>query len=67
MPYFRGTKKQKITDTNVQPASSSNGQRVTMRGECIEQLGKWHSLLEKGAITQADYDERKDVIMNMKP
>lgn len=30
--------------------------RVGFRGESIEQLSKWHTLLEKGAITVQQYD-----------
>ena len=34
-----------------------------MRSQCIEQLDRWHTLLEKGCITQADYDEMHGKIM----
>ena len=33
-----------------------------MRTQCIDQL-KWHTLLEKGCITLADYDEMQGKIM----
>ena len=47
--------------------SSSNGvspsKRLIMRRQCIEQLDRWHTLLQKGCITQADYDEMHGKIM----
>lgn len=47
--------------------SSSTGvspsKRLNMRSQCIEQLDRWQTLLEKGCITQADYDEMHAKIM----
>ena len=70
LPYFRGTKKRKLQDeldncpvTAPSLSITSPGKRVSLRSECIEQLGKWHSLLEKGAISQSHYDELQSVIM----
>ena len=66
VPYFRGTKKHKLEEQCAGAASptcfASPGKRVSMRSECIEQLGKWYSLFEKGAISQSDYDELQSVI-----
>ena len=36
---------------------TSPGRRVSIRSECIDQLKKWHSLLDCGAITKEQYDE----------
>jgi len=35
----------------------SPAKRVSLRTECIEQLQKWHKLMESGAITKSQYDE----------
>ena len=41
----------------------SPGKCLNMRSECIDQLDKWYRLVEKGAITSAQYTEIKDDIM----
>jgi len=33
-----------------------------MRSQCIEQLDRWHTLLEKGGITKEQYDELQATI-----
>ena len=38
--------------------------RLNMRTQCIEQLSKWHVLLESGAISQAQYEELKSSIID---
>ena len=76
LPYFRGTKKRKLQSAREGPSGASSptskssssvitspGKRVSLRSECIEQLDKWHSLLEKGAISQLQYDEMQQAIM----
>ena len=40
----------------------SPGKRINLRSECMDQLNKWHGLLEKGAISQTQYDEFKKII-----
>ena len=42
---------------------NSSIKRVTLRTECIKQLESWHMLLERGAISQSDYDEILSLIM----
>jgi len=32
--------------------------------QCIDQLSKWHVLLELGAITEAQYNELKATILD---
>ena len=71
MPYFKKGTRQiarpstsdssmtKATSTNVSPCK-----RVTLRTTCIEQMDKWHSLLEKGVITKQQYDQLQDKIMS---
>ena len=45
-------------------ASASNGpvvlsptKQLALRSQCIEQLEKWHGLMESGAISRQQYDE----------
>ena len=68
LPYFGkggdGMKdKRKSQKTQPVQISSSPSKRLGLRGECIEQLSKWHTLLEKGAISVQQYDELKETIM----
>ena len=70
VPYFtRGTKKsspqgsQTANDLPTPSDPMSPRKRLGLRTECIDQLNKWHSLLEKGAITQADYDKVQQTIL----
>ena len=37
--------------------------RIGLRSECINQLDRWHSLLEKHAITQEQYDSLLQTIL----
>ena len=58
MPYFKKGNKSTGTSSSasvstIQPTPClSPCKRLTMRTACIEQLDKWHALLEKGGITQ---------------
>lgn len=56
LPYFGkgGDSTSKLQKAQTVPSPSK---RLGFRGECIEQLSKWHTLLEKGAITVRQYDE----------
>ena len=38
-----------------QPSTRSPGKRIHYRSECMDQLDKWHSLLQRGVITQDQY------------
>ena len=51
-----------MKDTQAVPLSP--GKRVTIRGLCVDQLSKWHDLLEKGAITDEQYTELKSTILD---
>lgn len=55
---FFKTGKQKAAYVGVSP-----GKRLNMRSECIDQLDKWHQLVEKGAITSDQYKEIQGNIM----
>ena len=39
------------------------GKRINLRTECLDQLSKWHCLLEKGAISQTQYDDFQKKIL----
>ena len=60
-PFFRESHKKTSTSSSASfPSSSvavSPGKRVSLRSECINQLDKWHSLLEKGIISRVEYDQ----------
>ena len=58
LPYFGRSKK--ISDPS---SSMPPGKRINLRSECMDQLNKWHDLLEKGAISQTQYDEFKKKII----
>lgn len=70
LPYFK--KRSIHTDTHTSASQSTTPpstsvspcKRLSMRTACIEQMDKWHSLLEKGGITQQQYDELQDKIMS---
>ena len=44
-------------------APISPGKCVSLRTECMEQLNKWHSLLEKHIISQDHYDKVQQAIL----
>ena len=60
-PFFKSAKSkcvQEATQDGISP-----GKRLNMRTECINQLDKWHSLMERGAITVEQYKEFQDSIL----
>ncbi len=61
-PFFRQSKLKKRSTS--EPQGISPAKRITLRSECIDQLEKWHKLMELGAITQDQYVEHKDTIMS---
>ncbi len=68
LPYFTGSKKkQKEVVAAHTPVVSnetwSPRKRVNLRSECINQLDKWHSLLEKGVISQQQFDDLQKTIL----
>ena len=42
----------------------SPGKRLNMRSECIDQLEKWHRLMQNGVITPEQYKEIQDNILS---
>lgn len=66
LPYFNGNKRSKRerTDSGDElPRTFSPCKRVKLRSECIDQLQKWHNLLEKGGISKEQYEELQKTIM----
>ena len=72
-PYFKTGKKassssQCTTSTSTRIAMTaaprvSPSKRLDYRSKCIDQLQNWHELLEKGAITQEQYDALAQTIL----
>ena len=73
-PFFKKTKGKMVQEgdapaenscpTPLVTNSASPMKRLNMRTQCIEQLSKWHVLLESGAITQVQYEELKSSIID---
>ena len=65
--FFTGRKKSSGESHPDGPGSSSGSRSPTKRldhcTECINQLSKWHGLLQDGAISQEQYEEMKGTIM----
>ena len=59
-PFFRN--KRGTGDSSV--CAHSPGKRINMRSQCIDQLDKWHALMEKGAISSKEYEELQKTILN---
>ena len=71
LPFFRQSKSATLPSTSVLPGTSSTvtvsrspGKRISLRSECMNQLDKWHSLLNRGIITQKQYEEMQKAILN---
>ena len=52
-----------VTSQVTVAASSPSSKCLSRRAQCIDQLSKWHLLLEAGGITQAQYEELKEFLM----
>lgn len=69
LPYFRGKHSSgstPITPSDPSPSSVSSAspsKRIDMRTQLLSQMEKWHSLLEKGGITQDQYDDLQSAIL----
>ena len=60
-PFFR-TKRP--NSDSVTAIGFSPSKRINLRSQCIEQLDKWHSLMEKGAISSQQYEELQATILS---
>ena len=64
VPYFRGRSgSSAFSSVSLMEATNSPRNRVSLRTECIDQLSKWHGLLEKQVITQDDYNKVQQTIL----
>ena len=62
-PFFRHSKAaQKLVGAD-QENRMSPAKRIQLRTELIEQLGKWHSLMECGAISNGQFQEMTETIV----
>ena len=77
LPFFVGKRARATTNPSSASAASSSspmvtqesmppspGKRIRYRGECMDQLTKWHSLMEKGIITQDQYRDFRSTILS---
>lgn len=48
---------------NSSLVNSSPGKRIQLRTQCIDQLTKWHRLLENRVISEEEYEEMHKTIM----
>ncbi len=56
--FFKTAKPDKHVQEGLSPSK-----RLNMRSECMNQIDKWHSLMERGAITTDQYKEYQDAIL----
>ena len=68
-PFFKGSKGKK-ENTSSDPCTSSTdpleispGKRIHLRTQCMDQLEKWHCILEKGIISEEQYKELQGNIL----
>jgi len=61
LPFFCKDKKSVASSSSCSQGVSPS-KRLQMRSQCIEQLDRWHTLLEKGGITKEQYDELQATI-----
>ena len=54
--FFKSVTKVSSDDASAKSVMSP-AKRVSLRTQCIEQLEKWHRLMESGAISKQQYDE----------
>ena len=60
-PFFRKSRSTVLRPTET--CGVSPGKRINMRSECIDQLDKWHRLMERGAISPEQYSELQKTIL----
>jgi len=61
--FQKSTSSADANPTYTGTLSRSPGKKIKIRSECIDQLQKWHELLNCGAITKEQYDEFQDTIL----
>lgn len=64
-PFFKSASTCKSDQAStVTCGSSSPGKKFKYRSECIDQLDKWHSLMERGAISHEQFQEMQQTILS---
>ena len=71
LPYFRGYKNKTqepepdcaTKSVDPQPTVQSPSKKIMNRTECINQLDKWYTLMERGGINKQQYEELQQKIM----
>ena len=64
-PFFKGSKgkKKNPCTSSTDLLEISPGKRIHLRTQCMDQLEKWHCLLEKGIISEEQYKELQGNIL----
>jgi len=60
-PFFRS---KSLKSGSSSSGTQSPGKKIVLRSQCIDQLQKWHTLLESGAITREQYDDLQVTILD---
>ena len=58
-PFFGAKKTDATSSVSVSP-----GKKISIRSELIDQLEKWHRLMDCGAITEEQYKELQETILS---
>ena len=64
LPFFRKGLKSSDDASGTTTKAISPGKKLQMRTQCIDQLDKAHSLLEKGGISQTQYNDLQEKILS---
>ena len=77
-PFFRGRKKKQDSESSADAKGSTSpkrgdsssavpgvspGKRLGMRSQCLDQLGKCIDILDKGGLSQAEFNELQKAIL----
>ena len=60
--FFGATKKAAASAPSA-PGAVSPGRRIHLRSECIDQLTKWHKLMDDGVISLEEYQDMHKTIL----
>ena len=67
LPFFGKRKKTEDKSLSNERACTSNtlspGRKITLRSQLVDQLARWHELLERGAISKQQYDTFQHTIL----
>ena len=61
-PFFGATKSASASASG----GVSPGKRIHLRSECIDQLTKWHKLMNEGVISAEEYKDMHKTMSDMK-